>query len=678
MYYSATYDPGDDKLRLSATDRLDDATYKRVKARGFHWAPKQQVFYAVWSPGREDLLIELAGEIEDEDTSLVDRAEQRAERFEGYQDNRKRDAEAAHKAVSAIADGIPLGQPILVGHHSEKRARRDAQKIEDGMRKAVRMWDTAKYWQDRAQSALHHAKYLERPDVRYRRIKTIEADLRRQEKGKREAEDLIKLWTAQPVDLKRALAITNSPHCYYSRSYPLSEFPRQPPASQYEGDMSLWSALEGGVITPQQAKKFSMEGSLRIIKRANRWIDHLKNRIAYERAMLGEQGGTAADRYELAIGGRVLGRRGTWYVITKLNRKGDEILSVSTNGGVVGVEDIKDYRPPAEGDAEKVKAATKLPPMCNYPGENFMHMTKAEWDKLYKDYKGSEVLKATEEGQYGTHRVRRRFGVGFKQHLVYLTDSKRIDPPAKEQEKERPVLPKEKDLATALAPPPKRPEPEKTDFDAMKEQLRSGGVQVVSANQLFPTPAALAERMAQYAEILPGMSVMDPEAGTGRILAAVQKEEPSAQIFGVEINHKLAEALSNRFTPAGEDTCRTILQGDFLDIAPDQLGYFDRIVMNPPFENGQDIAHIRHAYRFLKPGGILVAIACEGPFYRSDKQSETFRDWLTELQESDLLDQPEDGLGEKLPRDTFESEGTSTATRLLKLRAPDGEMERVA
>ncbi len=29
---------------------------------------------------------------------------------------------------------IPPGQPILVGHHSERRTRRDAQRIENGMK----------------------------------------------------------------------------------------------------------------------------------------------------------------------------------------------------------------------------------------------------------------------------------------------------------------------------------------------------------------------------------------------------------------------------------------------------------------------------------------------------------------------------------------------------------------
>ncbi len=57
----------------------------------------------MWTPDREDLLTELCGEIGDEDTSLMDRQEQRAERFEEYSDNRKADAEAAHAAVNRIA-----------------------------------------------------------------------------------------------------------------------------------------------------------------------------------------------------------------------------------------------------------------------------------------------------------------------------------------------------------------------------------------------------------------------------------------------------------------------------------------------------------------------------------------------------------------------------------------------
>ncbi len=64
---------------------------------------------------------------------------------------------------------------LPVGHHSERRARRDAQRIENGMKRAVMLVERAEYWEERARSALLHAKYKERPDVRWRRIKKIEA-----------------------------------------------------------------------------------------------------------------------------------------------------------------------------------------------------------------------------------------------------------------------------------------------------------------------------------------------------------------------------------------------------------------------------------------------------------------------------------------------------------------------
>src|SRR5437879_2478453 len=51
-------------------------------------------------------------------------------------------------------------------------------RLDNGMRRAVKMWETASYWKSRAAGAIAAAKYKERPDVRARRIKGIEADIR--------------------------------------------------------------------------------------------------------------------------------------------------------------------------------------------------------------------------------------------------------------------------------------------------------------------------------------------------------------------------------------------------------------------------------------------------------------------------------------------------------------------
>lgn len=83
--YRGTYSPDDNKLRLYASLRLDEETYKKVHDAGFRWAPKQGLFVApAWTPGREDVLLSLAGDIGDEDSTLFDRQEQRAERFNDY------------------------------------------------------------------------------------------------------------------------------------------------------------------------------------------------------------------------------------------------------------------------------------------------------------------------------------------------------------------------------------------------------------------------------------------------------------------------------------------------------------------------------------------------------------------------------------------------------------------
>jgi hypothetical protein len=77
--------------------------------------------------------------------------------------------------------------------------------------------------------------------------------------------------------------------------------------------------------------------------------------------------------------------------------------------------------------------------------------------------------------------------------------------------------------------------------------------------------------------------------------------------------------------------------------------------MNPPFERGQDAAHVRHAVSFLKPFGRLVAIVSEGPFFRERRADRDFRDWLADL----------GGWSEQLPADSFKESGTRVNCRLV-------------
>lgn len=71
MIIDATYSAEDNKLRLYCSERLDSDLYSRVKEAGFKWAPKQDLFVAPrWTPAREDLCLELAGDISAEQSTL--------------------------------------------------------------------------------------------------------------------------------------------------------------------------------------------------------------------------------------------------------------------------------------------------------------------------------------------------------------------------------------------------------------------------------------------------------------------------------------------------------------------------------------------------------------------------------------------------------------------------------
>jgi hypothetical protein len=151
-YYTATFSCEDAKLRLYATSRLDAETYSQAKALGFQWAPKQTLFVAPsWSPAREDFLLELAGEIDDEDYSPEERAADRAERFGDYRD--KRSAEAG-----AGADRFEAG-PSAFGHQNRARAERQANRHDRFRTYAVSQWSKAEYWQSRTAAVIHHALF---------------------------------------------------------------------------------------------------------------------------------------------------------------------------------------------------------------------------------------------------------------------------------------------------------------------------------------------------------------------------------------------------------------------------------------------------------------------------------------------------------------------------------------
>ena len=149
--------------------------------------------------------------------------------------------------------------------------------------------------------------------------------------------------------------------------------------------------------------------------------------------------------------------------------------------------------------------------------------------------------------------------------------------------------------------------------------------------------------MIEYAEIENGMCVLEPSAGTGNIIDEVVKRYDT-EVLAYEINNNLCNLLINKY-PSYRVQVR---QRDFLAVT-DFQGCYERIVMNPPFENADDIKHIKHALTFLSPSGVLVALCANG-----SRQREVLKP---------LADH-----WEVLPEGSFKQQGTNVNVAMLVIR----------
>ena len=77
------------------------------------------------------------GIIENNRKSTRERKENKINKLNEWQEKAEDRADQAYQSVRGIADNIPFGQPILVGHYSEKMHRGMLAKIDSGMRKSV-------------------------------------------------------------------------------------------------------------------------------------------------------------------------------------------------------------------------------------------------------------------------------------------------------------------------------------------------------------------------------------------------------------------------------------------------------------------------------------------------------------------------------------------------------------
>ncbi len=173
---TATYNKATGWINLSFSGVPPENIRADMKAQGFRYRPYGKRWIATFTPDRQSFAKQLGGGTIEEvniEPNYAAKAEYMADKAEKHREESNRRFETAHK----IGDMIPFGQPILVGHHSEGRHRRDLERIDSNMGKSVEEQKKAEEYQRRAE---RYGKMAtgESPATIFNRIKKLEADSR--------------------------------------------------------------------------------------------------------------------------------------------------------------------------------------------------------------------------------------------------------------------------------------------------------------------------------------------------------------------------------------------------------------------------------------------------------------------------------------------------------------------
>lgn len=174
------------------------------------------------------------------------------------------------------------------------------------------------------------------------------------------------------------------------------------------------------------------------------------------------------------------------------------------------------------------------------------------------------------------------------------------------------------------------------------------GTEVAKDLQFYWSPEAVVDAALEFAGVheqteytrrrgCAELRVLEPSCGDGRILDGIAAR-----------GHR---ALGFEYHPARAAEARAkghnVVTGNFLEQVP--APEFDKVVMNPPFYGRHYIKHVRHALKFLKPGGTLVSILPASAHYDHEELSGEWRD---------------------LPVASFAEAGTNVPTGLLRINQP--------
>jgi SAM-dependent methyltransferase len=189
--------------------------------------------------------------------------------------------------------------------------------------------------------------------------------------------------------------------------------------------------------------------------------------------------------------------------------------------------------------------------------------------------------------------------------------------------------------------------------DAVPDDVTGDAVRSYALSRdlaFYPTPDAVIAQMLQHVRITVDSRVLEPSAGDGAIVDALVRA--GAAVEAVEVHPGRVAALERRHRHV------RVVEANFLQlrVRPE----FSHVLMNPPFCGTHWMAHVRHAYDALAPGGRLVSVLPVSAELGETKKHAAFRAWVESC----------GGRFYDLPPESFAASGTRINTVLLVMGAP--------
>lgn len=193
--------------------------------------------------------------------------------------------------------------------------------------------------------------------------------------------------------------------------------------------------------------------------------------------------------------------------------------------------------------------------------------------------------------------------------------------------------------------------PKDIDPQSLLEKLvRGESSNVKKETQFFATPEATGRAAIGKFKQVSGLRFLEPSAGDGALVDLLVSE--GAMVESIENWPVNVSALKAKgYSP---------MERDFLSVQPDEMDAFDGVLMNPPFSNRQDIAHVRHALGFLHGKGELCAIMSPQFTQSKIKDSLNFKN-LIEMSGAEV---------QSMDAGTFKESGTQAKTVMIHIQMP--------